>query len=642
MSYHKLAKEIIELVGGKENVNTVTHCVTRLRFRLKDEGKANTKALNNLDGVVTVRQSAGQYQVVIGNHVAEVFREVMDVGGFEGSNHSDLKEEKTGLFNGFVDIISNIFLPILPLLMATGIIKGFNSLFVALGWLENTSGTYEVLNTIGDGFFTFLPIFLGYTAMKKFGGTPFLGMAIAAALVHPGLVGISEGETIMTLFSGTVLESPVQITFLGIPVILVGYTASVIPIIFATFFASKVERGFAKVVPAVIKSFFVPFLTLIIIVPLTFLIIGPVSTWIAQSIGAGVSAVYDFTPLFAGIVIGAFWQVFVIFGVHWGLIPIYYNNLAVQGSDMLIAMTFAASFAQIGAVLGVWIMTKDKKMKRLSLPAFISGFFGVTEPAIYGVTLPLKRPFIMSCIGSGAGGAIIAVTGAALYSAGPLGIFKIPTFIHPEEGINAGFWGMIISIIVAFVLALVLTLLFGNVNKQLVEVTGEGNDTDDDSANQTMEKTHVSTEGIHSPMQGKVLPLSEVNDHVFASGAMGKGIAIEPTEGKVVSPVNGVITTIFKTKHAIGITSSHGAEILIHVGMDTVQLDGKHFTTYMEQGDAVNVGDVIVEFDILGIEEAGYSVTTPIILTNSKAYESIEITTKDEVNMTDTLITTNR
>src|SRR5699024_5760210 len=461
MKYEQLAKDIIKNVGGKENINSVSHCVTRLRFRLKDESKANKEALESNDGVVTVRQSACQYQVVIGNHVPEVYKAVIAESGIESQKQVEEEEEKKGLFNSFVDIISNIFIPILPLLMATGIIKGFNSLFVALGWLENTSGTYQLLNVIGDGFFTFLPIFLGYTAMKKFGGTPFLGMAIAAALVHPSLIGISEGETIMTLFSGTVLESPVQITFLGIPVILMSYTSSVVPIIFATYFASKLERWFTSITPSVIKSFFVPFLTLLVIVPLTFLIIGPIATWIAQSIGAGVSAVYEFTPLVAGLVIGGFWQVLVIFGVHWGIIPIYYNNLAVQGSDMLIAMTFAASFAQAGAVLGVWIKTRNKKLKTLSFPAFISAIFGVTEPSIYGITLPLKRPFIISCIASGIGGAIIALTGAALYSAGPLGVFKIPTFIHPEEGINGGFWGMMISIIVTFVLAFVLTLYFG-------------------------------------------------------------------------------------------------------------------------------------------------------------------------------------
>lgn len=634
MNHQKLAKEILELVGGKENVNRISHCVTRLRFRLKDEAKANTEALKNHDGVVTVMKSGGQYQVVIGNHVSDVYKEVMQQGGFESQKPvEESNDEKKGLFAGFVDIVSNIFLPILPLLMATGIIKGFNSLFVALGWLANTDGTYLLLNAIGDGFFKFLPIFLGYTAMKKFGGTPFLGMAIAAALVHPSLAGITAGESITTLFSGTVFESPVYITFLGIPVILMSYLSSVVPIIFSTYFGAKLEKYFAKVVPGVIKSFFVPFLTLLVIVPLTFLVIGPVATWAAQSIGQGVQFLYEASPLVAGLVIGGFWQVFVIFGVHWGIIPIYYNNLAVMGSDMLIAMTFAASFAQTGAILGVMVLTKNKKLKTLSYPAFISAIFGVTEPGIYGVTLPLKRPFIMSCIASAVGGAIIAITGAALYSAGPLGIFKIPTFIHPENGIDSGFWGMIASIIVAFILGFVLTLLFGAVNKQAKEEKTVNNET-----KLTLTLNGGKKVEILSPLTGKIVPLNEVSDKVFASEAMGKGIAVLPAEGKVYSPVSGVITTLFNTKHAIGITSDDGVEILIHVGVDTVQLNGNHFTARVQQGDKIKAGDLLLDFDVDKIKEEGYDVVTPIIVTNHAELGELKTTNAKEITARDSLI----
>ncbi|QDP41960.1 beta-glucoside-specific PTS transporter subunit IIABC [Radiobacillus deserti] len=634
MGYQNLAKEIIELVGGKENVKSVTHCITRLRFILKDESKADTNALNNHEGVVTVRKAAGQYQVVIGNHVPDVYQAVIQEGGFAASKPAqEDNEEKKGIFAKFVDIVSNIFIPVLPLLMATGIIKGFNALFLSLGWIKDTEGAYLLLNAIGDGFFKFLPIFLGYTAMKKFGGTPFLGMAIAAALVHPSLAGIRSGEAIMTLFGGTVLESPVQITFFGVPVILMDYLSSVVPIILATYFAAKLEKKFAQIIPGVVKSFVVPLLTLIVIVPLTFLLIGPIATWAAQSIGQGVQSLYEAAPLVAGLVIGGFWQVLVIFGVHWGLIPIYYNNLAVMGSDMLVAMTFAASFAQIGAVLGVLVLTKNKKLKSLSVPAFISGFFGVTEPAIYGITLPLKRPFIISCISSAVGGAIIALTGAALYSAGPLGVFKIPTFINPEHGIDAGFWGMIVSIVVAFVLAFVLTLFFGNVNKK-----GDNEAVVEDP--KKPETLDVTSEDMVSPINGQLVDLSNVPDNVFATESMGKGIGIIPTEGRVVSPVNGTVTTLFKTKHAIGITSDHGAEVLIHIGVDTVQLEGEHFIAHIKQGDRVNKGDLLIEFDIEKIKESGYSLTTPVIITNSGSFQDIVTTKENEIRELDLLIQT--
>lgn len=640
MKYGQLAKDIIQNVGGKENVKGVVHCITRLRFKLKDESKANTEVLKDMDGVVTVIKSGGQYQVVIGNHVPDVYKAVLAEGGFASEGSVDADEEtgeKQSLFNRFIDVISNIFSPVLGLLAATGIIKGFNSLFVALGWVSNvpvnattgaaesTYGIYALLNAIGDGFFVFLPIFLGYTAMKKFGGTPMLGMAIATALVHPSLVGIRALEPITTVFKGTVFESLIQIEFLGIPVVLMTYTSSVIPIILATFFAAKVEKWLAKVIPAVVKSFFVPLFTLLTIVPLTFLLIGPVSTWAANLLGQGTLWIYEAVPAIAGLILGGFWQVFVIFGLHWGFVPIAYNNYPVLGYDNFLVMTFAASFAQIGAVLAVMLITKNKKTKTLSVPAFISGIFGVTEPAIYGVTLPLKKPFIISCIGAGIGGAIIAVMGAKTYSPGPLGIFKIPTIINPQTGIDTGFWGAMIAIAVAFVLSFVLTLIFGGVNKK---------------ANQE-DKVVIKglrSEEIVSPIAGDVIALKEVPDQVFASESMGKGVGIVPSNGRAVSPVNGVVTTLFKTKHAIGITSDNGAEILIHIGMDTVQLEGEHFTAHVKQGDKVNVGDLLLEFDLDKIKKAGFQVITPVIITNSADYSQIDAIKEKQVSEKQILI----
>lgn len=633
MKYEKLAKEIIELIGGKENVNSVVHCVTRLRFKLKDEKKADTDKLKNHDGVITVMQSGGQYQVVIGNHVNDVYKAVVAEGGFESAKPVDADDEKSEK-SSFIDIVASIFTPVLGLLAATGMIKGFNALFVALGWISNspvnaetgaaesTYGIYAVLNAVGDGFFYFLPIFLGYTAIKKFGGTTFIGMAIGAALVHPSLATIKAGETIGTLFSGTMFESAIQIKFLGIPVILMSYASSVIPIILAAYVAAKVENKLRKITPDVVKSFGVPALTLIIVVPLTFLLIGPVATWAGLLIGQATLWVYESVPVVAGLIVGGFWQVFVIFGLHWGLVPIKYSNLAAFGSDPFLAMTFAASFAQIGAVLAVIIRTKNKKLKSLGLPAFLSGLFGVTEPAIYGITLPLKKPFIMSCIAGGIGGAIIAVLGARSYMAGPLGIFAIPTYISPE-GITSGFYGMLIAIVVAFVIGFILTYLFGVKN-----IEGDKN------------KTKVKKEEeILSPMNGVIVSISNVPDKVFASETMGKGIAIEPVDGRVVSPVDGVVTTLFETKHAIGITSDNGAEILIHIGMDTVNLRGDHFVSHIKQGDQVKAGDLLVEFDIKKIINEGYSVLTPVIVTNTADYSHIESTKKTKAKEKEIILT---
>jgi beta-glucoside PTS system EIICBA component len=632
--YTGLSRNILELVGGKENINSVFHCVTRLRFKLKDEKLANTEEIKSLEGVVTVRQSGGQYQVVIGNHVPDVYATFLEVANISGTASSDSGEDnkKAGLFASFIDMISGVFTPILGVLAATGMIKGFAALILALGWVSATSGTYNLLNIAGDGLFNFLPIFLGYTAMKKFGGTPFIGMAIAAALVHPTLSTLTAGDPLYTLFNGTLFQSDIRLTFLGIPVIMMSYASSVIPILLSSFFAAKVEKGFKKIIPDVVKTFVVPFLTIIVMVPLTFLVIGPVATWAGTLLGAATLWIYKLSPIVAGLILGGFWQIFVIFGLHWGLVPIAINNLTTLQYDPVLATTVMVCFAQIGAVLAVMLKTKNKGLKTLSFPAFISGIFGVTEPAIYGVTLPLKKPFIMSCIGGAVGGGIIGATAGKLWMFGGMGIFVFPAFIKPGSGLDMSVWGAIIALVAGFAVAFVLTYLLGfkdPANKEKV--------TNEPKTAKVMDKNR--TQEVVSPLKGKVIPLNQVEDAAFSSEALGKGIAIEPSEGKVVSPVNGIVTTLFRTKHAIGITSDNGVEILIHVGMDTVKLDGEHFTAHIQQGDTVIAGDLLVEFDIAKIKAAGCEVTTPIVITNSGDYADVTPTVKEAIEQKETLLT---
>ncbi|MCM1989499.1 beta-glucoside-specific PTS transporter subunit IIABC [Oceanirhabdus seepicola] len=629
MKYEQLAKNIIKNVGGKENVNSLTHCVTRLRFKLKDEKKANTEVLKNMDGIVTVVQSGGQYQVVIGNHVADVYEEVMAVGGFGTASESDETGEKKGIFNSLIDTISGIFAPALGVLAATGMIKGFNALFLALGWLALDSGTYQLLNAIGDCFFYFFPIFLGYTAAKKFKLNHFVGMAIGAALVYPALGGLTVGEPLYTLFQGSIIESPVYITFLGIPVILMNYSSSVIPIILATYVASKVEKVFKKIIPDVVKTFLVPFCTLLVVAPLTFIVVGPIATWAGQLLGAGTVALYELSPILTGIVIGGFWQVFVIFGLHWGLIPVAINNLVTLGYDPVLAMSFAASFAQTGVVLAILFKTKNKKLKGLSLSSVISGIFGVTEPAIYGITLPRKKPFVISCIVASIGGAITGWAGSKVYMVGGLGIFGIPSYINGQTGFDKGFYGAIAAIIIAFILGFVAMYLTKLEDEEVVK----------EKKNANKDETLVKQEVIGSPLKGKIIPLSEVKDQAFSTGVLGKGVGIEPSEGKVVAPADGVLTTLFPTGHAMGITTENGVEILIHVGMNTVQLEGKYFTPKMKQGDRVKKGDVILEFDKKAIEEEGYPVTTPIVITNSDNYLDVIETDEGNINHKEKLLT---
>ena len=639
MRYEKLAKEIIELIGGKENVNSVVHCVTRLRFKLKDEKKADTDKLKNHDGVITVMQSGGQYQVVIGNHVNDVYKAVVAEGGFESAKPVDADDEKSEK-SSFIDIVASIFTPVLGLLAATGMIKGFNALFVALGWISNTPvnaetgatestyGIYAVLNAVGDGFFYFLPIFLGYTAIKKFGGTTFIGMAIGAALVHPSLATIKAGETIGTLFSGTMFESAIQIKFLGIPVILMSYASSVIPIILAAYVAAKVENKLRKITPDVVKSFGVPALTLIIVVPLTFLLIGPVATWAGLLIGQATLWVYESVPVVAGLIVGGFWQVFVIFGLHWGLVPIKYSNLAAFGSDPFLAMTFAASFAQIGAVLAVIIRTKNKKLKSLGLPAFLSGLFGVTEPAIYGINLRYKKPFIIGCISGGIGGALAGYSGAKASGLSLPGLASLPVFF------GEGFVTFLISILLAFILAALLTYSLGF-------------DRNEDKEDSTFTIPNKGTEtnkivngiSIQSPFHGALIPLSEVPDPVFASEAIGKGVAIIPVDGLIYAPITGTVSTVFPTGHSIGFLSKDGVEILIHIGIDTVQLDGKFFEVFVKEGQPITQGELLGQFDIQAITSAGFSIITPVIVTNYFDYLDVIHVEVENVEVEDPIFT---
>lgn len=615
MKYEKLAKDIIENVGGKDNVNSLTHCITRLRFKLKDESKANTEVLKNMEGVVTVVKSGGQYQVVIGNHVPDVYADVVAIGGFGAASEEESKE-KLSPFNAFIDIISGVFQPVLGVLCATGMIKGLNAILLATKLLEDTSSTYMVLNAIGDCLFYFFPIFLGFTAAKKFKLNQFIGMAIGASLVYPTIAGVS-GQTL---------------DFFGIPMVMPasGYASTVIPIILAAYAGAKVEKIFKKIIPDVVKTFLVPFFTLLVVVPLTFMAIGPVATFASDILGKVTMSIYNFNPVVAGLFIGGFWQVFVMFGLHWGLIPISINNLSLLGSDPVVATALVVSFAQTGVVMAIMAKTKDKKLKSLCIPATISGFFGVTEPAIYGITLPKKKPFILSCIIGAITGGITGLFGSRIYSMGGMGIFVIPTYINPA-GVDKGFYGVVLASIVGLVLGFIaMFVIYKDDTKDIKEEITQ------DTAKAV---ELISKEVIVSPIKGDVVELSNVKDEVFSKGLLGKGVAIEPKEGKVVSPVDGTLTTLFPTHHALGITSDNGAEILIHVGMDTVQLEGKCFTPKAKQGDKIKAGQVLLEFDIYGIKEAGYPVTTPVIISNSDNYLDIIGTEKKEINREEELLT---
>ncbi len=608
--YEALAKEIVKQIGGKDNVSGLTHCITRLRFKLKDESKAKDDVLKNMDGVVTVMKSGGQYQVVIGNHVADVYADVCPLIGLEGKAASSEEEEDKK--SNLIDIVSNIFQPILGVMSACGMLKGLNALFVALGLYTDAAGIYTMLNGIGDALFMFLPMFLGYTSAKKFGLKPMLGLAIGAAMCYPALQGSSlsaVGEPLYTLFAGTVFESDIYMTFLGLPMIGMDYTSTVIPVIFIVYFASKCEKFFSKFIPDLVKFFFVPMLVLLVALPVGFLLIGPVTTFGSMLISQFVFKIREFSPLLAGAVVGGTWQILVIFGMHWGFIPVYINNMVTLGYDNIMMPFFGCTFATAGVVLAIFCKSKDKKIKELALPNVISSIFGVTEPAIYGITLPMKKPFIISCIVGAVVGGYYGHFNFRKFFAGGMGIFEFPAMINPD-GTNGNIIVAISGAAIAMVLAFVMMFVAYREKQTATEPA-------DNTEKVETQPALLKKEIIASPLKGKVLPLTECKDEAFAMGILGKGVVIVPEEGKVVSPVNGVLTTIFPTLHAMGITSDDGVEMLIHIGMNTVELNGKHFTAKAQQGDKISIGDVLVEFDKDAIAAEGYSIETPVLVTNA-------------------------
>lgn len=636
--YETLAKEILNYVGGKDNVNSLTHCITRLRFKLKDASIAQDEALKNLEGVVTVMKSAGQYQVVIGNQVQDVYEQLAPLLHAEQPQTvQDAEKEK--LLDRFVDIISGIFQPILGIMAACGMIKGLNMLFMTLGLYAETSGGYMIINAIGDALFTFLPLFLGYTSARKFGLKPMVGLVIGGIMCYPGIQSSALSgslKPLYTMFEGTMFASPVYIDFFGIPVISMDYTSTVIPVIFIVYFASKCEKLFSKFVPDLVKFFFVPMLTLLVALPVGFLLIGPVATFGSKIIAETIISIRNVSPMLAGGLVGLTWQILVIFGLHWGFIPVYINNIVTNGYDNVMMPFFACTFATSAVILVIMLKTRDRKMKELCLPNFISGIFGVTEPGIYGILLPLKKPFIISCIAGGIGGAFYGFCNFRKFSMGGMGIFEFPAMMEPD-----GSWGNLLvavsGVLLTMIVAVILMLLFyrekeaGQSDKTIL-------DTKEDEESVEDKPALLEDIVICSPLKGDVLELAQVEDAAFSAGILGKGCAIIPAEGEVYAPVDGILTTLFPTKHALGITSDDGVEVLIHIGLNTVQLNGEGFTAYVQQGERVSRGQHLLSFDLAELKDKGYCLQTPVIITNTNDYLEILSTMQKEVMPDDVLL----
>lgn len=603
MDNQAVGKRVWEAVGGEKNVNSLVHCATRLRFKLKDESVADTQKLKQDPDVIQVVQSGGQYQVVIGSNVADVYQAIVDEQGL--TDQSGTEDQSKNPLNRLIDIISSIFTPFLGAMAAAGILKGFLSLATVLGWLATDTGAYQVLFAAADGVFTFLPVMLAFTAAKKFKTNQFLSLAIAMALVYPAITQLAGAGG--------------AVDFFGLPIVLAqsGYTSSVIPIILAVWVQSKFEPLVKKVIPQFLQMIFVPMIVLLVMVPLTFLLLGPIGTVIGNGLGSLFNSIYSFSPLVAGLIMGSLWQVFVMFGMHWGFVPIMFLNIEQYGFDVMVPMLLPAVLAQGGAALAVAIRTKDTKLRSLGISSTITSLFGITEPTVYGVTLPLKKPFVVACLSAGIGGAMIGFAGVKAFSSGLVSLLTIPTFISTNQAVESNVTMAILATTLSFVLAFVGTLIVGfdeTVQDEKLETNQQTTAGDTISS---------ARHNLKSPLSGKVLPLSDVPDKVFSSGAMGKGLAIDPEKGELIAPADGEITTIFPTGHAVGLTTKDGIEILMHIGMDTVELEGQGFETFVKQGDQVKAGDLLVRFNIEAIKAAGYSVITPIVITNTEHFADV-------------------
>ena len=612
-NYEKLAKEIVGYIGGSENVNALVHCATRLRFKVKNTQNVDKKKLEQLEGVITVLDSGGQIQVVIGQHVADVYDTIFEVTDLKKENPSDAEEsgEKKNLLNTFMDTISGIFAPVLGVMSGAGMLKALLILCTTFGWLKADMGTYRILYAAADGVFTFIPVFLAYTAAKKFRANEFVAVGVAAALLYPDLTAAySAGEAL---------------TFLKIPVVLVSYTSSVIPIVISVYALSKLEKGLKKIVPTVCKTFLTPLLSLAIMVPATYLVIGPIADTAGKALASGYTGLVGLNPVIAGGLLGLIWPAAVMFGVHWGFVPIVMNNIAEYGRDTLFTITGPNNMAQAGATLGVFLKTKDKSVKELAGPAALSAVLaGITEPAIYGVTLRFKRPFFIGAVFSGIAGAIVAAAGTGAPTLLGTSILTLPGYI------GVGFVGFLIACAIAYFGSAIVTYFFGYSDDMLPKK--------EEKKEEPQEIIPAKDEALLAPVSGKVIPLSEVRDEAFAGGILGQGAAVIPENGEICAPCDGVISVMYPTGHAVGIKSDIGAEILIHVGMDTVTLNGSCFDVKVKAGDHVKAGQLLVRANIEGIKKEGLDITTPVIVANTADYMQIKMAAEKSVKRGEVLL----
>lgn len=624
MDYKKLGMDLIPLVGGVENISKLTHCATRLRMEFHDRDKVDAAAIQNTPGVISVVEQGGQFQVVIGNDVPVTYRAILNEMGGDAAAASTksapaAEEKKPGIINRIISVISTTFTPVIPALIGGGMIKAVLSILVLCG-LSDSSSTYTILNFISDAAFYFMPVLLAYGAAIKFECNPVLAMTMACALLHPtwsGLVGAGEA-----------------VTFFGIPVSLVDYSYSVIPIILSIWIMSYVEKFAEKYTPSFIKFFLKPLIILFISTPIALVLVGPFGSFLNTLVETGANVIYERASWLLPMLMGAFQPFLVLTGTAWAMTPIATVQISAMGYEVVNGPGMLASNIAMGAAtLAVAFKTRNSQLRQLALSSGFTGVMGITEPCLYGVNLKLKTPFIASMIGGAIGGVYAGFSGLVRYAFVSPGLAALPAFIgeNPMNIVHA-----IITCVISFVAAFVATLILGFKEP---EETAPATAPAPKAKEEAPKAVTAGDKTVVSPLQGKTVPLSKVNDAVFSQKVLGDGVAVQPTEGKVCAPVDGVISSLFDTCHAVGLESDDGLELLIHVGIDTVNLQGRHFKAHAKTGDRVKKGDVLITFDLEAIQKEGYDTITPVLVSNSDDFSAVEAVTGRDVKPGDVILT---
>lgn len=604
-----IAADVIKNIGGSSNVTNYWHCVTRLRFNLADKKKVDMDAIKSIKGVMGAQFSGEQFQVIIGNTVSDVFDEVQSQLGGTGAGAESV--EKEGIISKLMDIISGIFTPILPALAGTGLIKGVLALFIAFGWMTTKGSWYQVLYMISDSVFYFLPFFVAITAARKFHTSEFFGLSVAGVLLYPTMVNaynsVSAGGHVAAIKLFGLLNVPY-----------VNYTSSVIPIILAIWFMSYIHRWVKGWMPDAVTMMFTPMVTLVITIPFTLVVFGPLGNYVGTFLSAIFVWLFAHMSGVAGLILGATLPIIIMTGMHYAFVPVVMSNFKTLGYDRtLLPINFVTNMAQAGAVFAVAVRTKNAETRQLGISTGISALLGITEPAMYGINLKKKKPFYASLAAGGIAGAIVSVLGVKGYvMPGLTGLTAIPAFI--KSGNMTNLYIILGGILLSFVLSFIFTLILG-----FDDDVEKVKDSKSSYRSTVMSSADTAGVPILAPVKGDVEVLSKVNDPTFAQEIMGKGMAIVPTEGEVVSPIDGAVTVLPDTKHAIGIKGNDGTELLVHIGIDTVELGGQYFTSHVSVGDHVNAGDAVVSFDLNAIKKAGYDPTVMVIVTNSDEFKDV-------------------